>query len=130
MKRIERLNKYQDILRTHEPWRNKKIKRKLEEDKDAYSDPEKTAHLFVEDRTDHSYILIRPNLLMGTDVFCSRYKMSTCAFQQTQGVPLEKLLEMHENRGVTIKSSAEKFKPNDLVKDLHESAMLFGNSCL
>ena len=98
--KVEILDKYQDILRTHEPWRNKEIKRKLEEDKDAYSDPEKMAQLYVADRVDHSYRLIDTNLNAGAIVICSRYKMSTCAFQQAQGISLDKLLEMHEYRGV------------------------------
>ena len=98
--KIECLDKYQDVLRTHEPWKNKDIKRKLEEDKDAYSNPEETAQLFIGDRTDHSYKLIDPLLRAGAIVLCSRYKASTCAFQWAQGVSLEKLLRMHENRGI------------------------------
>jgi len=97
---IENLDKYQDVLRTHEPWKNSEIKRKLEEDGDAYSDPEETAQLFVGDRTDHSYRLIDPLLSAGAIVISSRYKASTCAFQWAQGVSLEKLLRMHENRGI------------------------------
>lgn len=100
IKKIEDLDKYQDVLRTHEPWRNKEIKRKLQEDKDAYSEPEEMAQLYTGDRTEHSYDLIKPNLNAGAIVICSRYKMSTCAFQQAQGVPLDKLLTMHEHRGI------------------------------
>lgn len=101
-KKIELLDKYQDVLRTHEPWKSEDIKRKLKEDKDAYCDPEETAQLFVEDRVNHSYILINPNLKAGAIVISSRYKMSTCAFQWTQGVPLERLLKMHQHRGILI----------------------------
>ncbi len=100
IKRIELFDKYQDVLRTHEPWKNKEIKRKLREDKDAYSDPEETAQLYVEDRVNHSYLLIRPNLIAGTMVISSRYKMSTYAFQWAQGVCLEKLLKMHQHKGI------------------------------
>jgi dTMP kinase len=97
---IKSLDKYQDILATHEPWKHGEIKRKLREDKDAYSDAEEMAELYIGDRTDHSYVLLRPNLDAGAIVLCSRYKMSTCAFQQTQGIPLDKLLKMHEHRGI------------------------------
>lgn len=98
--RIEALNKYQDVLRTHEPWRSAEIKRKLEEDKDVYSNASETAELFVEDRAKHTQRLIRPNVAAGVVVLDSRYKMSTCAYQWTQGMHLSELLSMHDNRGL------------------------------
>lgn len=98
--RIEQLNKYQDVLRTHEPWRSSEIKKKLEHDKDAYSDGAKMAELYVEDRIDHTKKIITPNLRENVVVLCSRYKMSTCAYQWTQGVELEDLFKMHQNRGI------------------------------
>ncbi|MFA5070793.1 MAG: dTMP kinase [Candidatus Pacearchaeota archaeon] len=102
-KKIKSLDKYQNILATHEPTGNAtEIKRKLKHDNDAYSSGEEMALLFVEDRTQHSYEIIKPGLEKGIDVLCSRYKMSTCAFQQTQGIPLDKLLEIHEHRGILI----------------------------
>lgn len=97
---IKHQDKYQDILATHEPWKNERIKEMLAGDKDAYSNAEEISQLYVGDRTDHSYSLIIPNLNAGVFVLSSRYKMSTCAFQQAQGVPLEVLLRMHENRGI------------------------------
>ena len=100
-RRIESLDKYQDIMRTHEPWRSADIKRRLQEDRDAYSDPEEMSRLFVADRVDHSYRLIIPNIDANAIVISSRYKMSTCAFQQAQGVPIETLLKMHGyNNGI------------------------------
>jgi dTMP kinase len=102
-KTIKSWNKYQHVLATHEPTGNAtEIKRKLKYDNDAYSSGEEMALLFVEDRTQHSYEIIKPCLEKGIDVLCSRYKMSTCAFQQTQGVPLDKLLEIHKHRGILI----------------------------
>jgi dTMP kinase len=98
--RIEELDKYQDIMRTHEPWKSKEIKKKLEEDRDAYSGAEEMSQLYIEDRINHFYRLIDPNYSAGAFVISSRYKSSTCAFQQAQGVPLAKLLEMHEHRGI------------------------------
>ncbi len=98
-KRIEQLDKYQDLLKTHEPWRNQKIKEKLQEDESAYSDAEEMAELYIEDRTEHSYELIKPNLNAKVIVLSSRYKMSL-AFQMAQGVSLDKLLKMHEHRGI------------------------------
>ncbi len=98
--KIKRLDKYQDVLETHEPWRNQEIKRKLKEDKDAYSEPLETAELYIGDRTDHSYILIKPNLDAGVIVLCVRYKMSTYSFQQAQGLDINRLIKMHNNRGI------------------------------
>ena len=98
--RIELLDKYQDVLRTHEPWDSGEIKRRLEEDHDAYSGGKEMAELYIGDRVEHVRRLVRPNLKAGVIVLSSRYKMSTCAYQWTQGVQLHDLLEMHENRGL------------------------------
>ncbi|MCA9485549.1 MAG: dTMP kinase, partial [Nanoarchaeota archaeon] len=97
---IENLNKYQAVLKTHEPWENEEIKRKLREDKDAYSDGLEMGNLYIGDRAIHTHVLIRPNLKAGTTVITDRYKMSTCDYQWAQGVPLEELIEMHKNRGI------------------------------
>ena len=98
--RIEELNKYQDVLRTHEPWKSQEIKRKLENDRDAYSGAMEMAKLYIEDRVEHTRKLIRPNLKTGVVILDSRYKMSTCAYQWTQGVSLDELMQMHEHRGL------------------------------
>jgi dTMP kinase len=98
--RIEEIDKYQDVLRTHEPWKNKEIKTKLQQDRDAYSDPLEMTDLYIDDRAKHTYRLIRPNLEAGAIILNSRYKMSTCSYQWAQGIPLFKLLEMHEHRGI------------------------------
>jgi dTMP kinase len=98
--KIKKLDKYQDVLETHEPWKNNEIKRKLQEDKDAYLAPLETAELYIGDRTDHSYVLIKPNLDAGVIVLCVRYKMSTYSFQQAQGIDIHRLIKMHNNRGI------------------------------
>ena len=100
--RIEELDKYQDVLRTHEPWENKEIKKRLEQDRDAYSDPLEMADLYIDDRAKHTHRLIRPNLEAGVIVLNSRYKMSTCSYQWAQGMSLFELLKMHEHRGILI----------------------------
>lgn len=95
---IKSLDKYQDVLLTHEPWKNEEIKRRLQEEKDAYSNAEEMAHLYIGDRTEHTYVLVRPNVSAGVIVLCSRYMMSTCAFQQAQGMSLDRLLKLHERQ--------------------------------
>ncbi len=102
IKHIEELDKYIDVLRTHEPWKSKEIKRKLQEDKDAYSGAKEMAQLYVGDRIAHTINLINPNLERGVFVFCDRYSLSTCAYQWTQGAYLEELLKMHKNNGILI----------------------------
>ena len=96
---IRKVDKYQDVVLTHEPWRNKEIKRKLAEDKDAYSDGFYMARLYVKDRIEHSEE-IEERLNDGYIVLCDRYKMSTCAYQWTQGVDLFKLFKLHEDSGI------------------------------
>ncbi|MDD5699987.1 MAG: dTMP kinase [Candidatus Nanoarchaeia archaeon] len=99
--KIKKWDKYEHILDTHEPTRSHtKIKKKLESDQDPYSDAIEMAESYVEDRTEHTYTIIKPCIQSGIIVLCSRYKMSTCAYQQAQGIPLAKLLEMHERRGI------------------------------
>ena len=98
--KIEELDKYQDVLRTHEPWRNKEIIKKLQEDSEVYSDGLEMAELYIDDRVKHVRRVISPAKKAGMIVLCSRYKMSTCSFQWAQGVPLHQLLSMHEDRGL------------------------------
>lgn len=99
---IEDLDKYIDVLKTHEPWRNAEIKKKLNEDKDAYSNGLKLAELYALDRAEHTRQLIVPSLRKGIFVIGSRYSMSTLAYQWAQGVELEKLLDLHRGKGILI----------------------------
>ena len=85
-----------DIIKTHEPWKSAEIKRNLEENKEAYSSGLKMAKLYVEDRINHS-LEIKQMLDDGYFVFCDRYKMSTCAYQWTQGIDLYRLFKMHQD---------------------------------
>ncbi len=99
-RRIEALNKYQDVLRTQEPWNSRELKRKLERGKKIYSNPQETAELFIENRARHTQKLIRPNIEAGVVVLCSRYKLSTCAYQWSQGASLSEIIQSHEHRGI------------------------------
>ena len=61
------------------------------------------AELYIEDRTRHTRQIIRPALEeQGIVILCKRYKMSTCAYQWAQGVPLHDLLSMHNHRGLLV----------------------------
>jgi len=99
---LESLDKYQDVLRTHEPWKSGEIKRKLAEDRDAYSDGLKMAELYVQDRIQHTKELVQPILDKGVFVLSDRYSMSTCAYQSTQRVDLNELIKMHDLSRVLV----------------------------
>ncbi len=99
---IEHLNKYQDVVRTHEPWESNEIKLKLKKEKDPFFGAEEIANLFVDDRAKHTRELIRPNLKAGAIVLCDRYSMSTCTYQWAQGMQIEELMLMHKDRGILI----------------------------
>jgi dTMP kinase len=84
-------------LETHEPWKSAEIKKKLLEENDAFSGGPLMAQLYVNDRIQHTKMLILPVLQAEGIVISDRYKMSTCAYQWTQGVPLHYLMELHDN---------------------------------
>lgn len=94
---IRAKDKYRDVLLTREPtWRASELREKLNQDGDAFSDGERMAYLFVEDRRIHSEEQIAPALRQNTLVLCDRYAMSTCAYQAAQGVALDTLIRYHE----------------------------------
>ena len=105
LKLIERLeghNKYQDVMKTHEPWRSAELKRRLAEDRDAYSDARRCAELFIADRVAHSRELIEPTLERGAVVISDNYAMTTCAYQTAQGLPTPELIQMQLARGLVL----------------------------
>jgi len=92
------LSKDHDIFLTREPTSDfKEIRKRMSEQTDAKKDAEWYADAFVKDRKNHLQKYIQPNLKHGTHVLSDRYKYSTLAYQQTQGIPLQKLLDMHKN---------------------------------
>lgn len=93
---IDNLDKYQDVLKTHEPTRNAaNIRKRLEEDKDAFCDGLEMARGYVEDRLGHCEKLIKPKISEGVFVISDRFALSTLAYQKTQGVELNELIDMH-----------------------------------
>lgn len=91
-------DKTRHIVATREPSRSKyyaEIRKILKESPDPLSHAKKLTDLFVKDRKVHTAI-IAFLLEHGFDVICDRYKYSTLAYQQTQGISLSKLLAMHK----------------------------------
>ncbi|MBI2564362.1 dTMP kinase [Candidatus Woesearchaeota archaeon] len=92
-------NKYFTIILTREPDNTvytREIRRILKESKDPKENAEQLAELFVEDRKEHCSNLIAPALHHGRIIVSDRYKYSTLAYQQTQGIFLQKLIDMHK----------------------------------
>ncbi|MBU4348003.1 dTMP kinase [Patescibacteria group bacterium] len=95
-------NKMSHVLLTREPYiseHNAEIRRMMKENANPYDNAEIFADLFVKDRKVHAD-WIQKELVAGHHVVCDRYKYSTLAYQQTQGISLIKLIEMH--KGVLI----------------------------
>ena len=89
------------VLTTHEPTiRAKEIKKKLTEEKDAYSEREKMSSLYIEDRKMHEEEEIIPVYNFGGIVTTNRHKFSTDAYQSAQGIDLNKTMKMQEEKGI------------------------------
>jgi dTMP kinase len=90
------------VLMTREPYISKyhdKIRKLLKENTDPYDNAELFANLWVKDRKVHA-AWIKKELNAGHYVISDRYKYSTFAYQQTQGISLGKLIKMH--KGILI----------------------------
>jgi len=95
-KYISNLSKYNHVLVTREPYKNQDIRKILQEDSDPYSQGKKLAVMFVTDRKRHADEIIIPNIERECHVISDRYDLSTLVYQQTQGVPLQELISMHQ----------------------------------
>ncbi len=82
------------ILLTREPYKREWLTKFLSQ-LDPVAQGEQALKLFVEDRTKHCK-MIEPCIKNGIIVFSDRYKLSTYAYQMTQGVPFEKIHELHK----------------------------------
>lgn len=86
------------VFLTREPYHSEyyaEIRKILKETKDVRGSGERLTELFVKDRRVHVG-LIEQLLSQGIQVISDRYKYSTLAYQQTQGISLDKLMKMHE----------------------------------
>jgi dTMP kinase len=87
-------NKNYHIIMTREPSLSEHgelVRRLLATSREMSAYAHEFLHLFVADRADHIRRLIQPNLRYGCIVLCDRYKHSTIAYQQAQGVPFEEI---------------------------------------
>jgi dTMP kinase len=95
-KHILELDKHNHILITREPYKDTSIRKILKSEDDPYSQAKKLATLFTNDRKLHFQELILPNLKNGIHVITDRFSFSTFAYQQTQGIMLNELLNIHK----------------------------------
>lgn len=96
--RIFDKNKARHVFLTREPFISKhydEIREILRQSQNPRENAEKLTELFVADRKAHAKI-IAGLLDAGIDVVSDRYKYSTLAYQQTQGIVLDRLIKMHE----------------------------------
>lgn len=86
------------VLYTREPSNspfNSEIRNVMQSETDPNSKMEKLTELFIKDRKYHIDNMIRPNLEAGVWIVCDRYMYSTLAYQHTQGMSFNSLLEKH-----------------------------------
>lgn len=95
VKHLFGIDKHKHVLLTREPYKEMEIRKILMADKDAFSQAEKLARLFVEDRKNHVKEVIIPALMNGCFVVSDRYKLSTISYQAAQGLDMNELIEMH-----------------------------------
>lgn len=92
-------DKRNHIFLTREPYNSQyyqAIRRILKESKSLEGDAELLTELFIDDRKAHAGI-IGELLINGIWVVSDRYKYSTLAYQQTQGISLQKLIALHQD---------------------------------
>jgi dTMP kinase len=99
-KYILQLDKHSHVLITREPYKDTSIRKILQSEDNPYTQAEKLAKLFTNDRRKHFQELILPNLKSGVHIISDRFSFSTLAYQQTQGVSLQNLLKLH--KGIKI----------------------------
>jgi dTMP kinase len=89
-------NKFNNVFITREPYKLKEIRKILREDDNPYKQAEKLTSLFVDDREQHIKEVIKPTLNNGSVVISDRYKLSTIIYQSTQGIQIQKLIDLHK----------------------------------
>ncbi len=86
-----------DLYLTREPTRDfKEIRQKLAQGTDAKQDAEWYLNAFLEDRKNHLTKYIIPAMNNGLIILCDRYKHSTHAYQHTQGIDLDRIINLHQ----------------------------------
>jgi len=96
-----------DTITTFEPWTSvfgKELRRRLASEKEANSNGLDFLRLFIEDSAVHNRELIKPALSKNKIVISDRYRASSFAYQQVQGISLEQIMRMHEEKDLEFPS--------------------------
>ena len=136
------------VLTTREPTYGNygmRIRQILRDDKDPLHNAELMLELYTKDRKEHLDTLILPFLARKTGeinhiLLCDRYYHSTYAFQQTQGIPFEKIHDMEKDfkkpnitfildvspetalsRISSDRNGSEKFEKIEFMQDLRDN---------
>lgn len=134
---------YDKVLLTREPTfsgAGKQIRKMLKSDREPLSKAKRLLQLYLEDRKEHLNKVIKPALQLGSIVLCDRYKYSTICYQQAQGIPVEKIVSLHERMLIpdlvlildvepetslqrirSSRSLIEKFEKGFFLKELREN---------
>jgi len=89
-------NKYNHVVLTRNPYKDTNIRVILNEDEDPITKASKLADLFINDRHLHVEEVVKPALLKGHHVVTDRFMMSTLAFQTSQGMSMDDLINRHK----------------------------------
>lgn len=90
---------FDKLLLTREPTSSavgNHIRKILAKDLDPMSKAKQLLQLYLDDRKEHLEKVIKPAIQKNVLVLCDRYKHSTLCYQQTQGIPFEKIQKLHE----------------------------------
>jgi len=133
------------VLTTREPTNGeygRKARSILKEDKDPLKNAETLLDLYIKDRKSHLSKVIDPFLSAEDShiVLCDRYYYATIAYQQTQGIPLNRLLDLNKEftkptisfildvkpeialeRIKKARSATEKFEKLDFMNNLRKN---------
>ncbi|NCO11445.1 dTMP kinase [Candidatus Pacearchaeota archaeon CG_4_9_14_0_2_um_filter_39_13] len=89
-------SKYHHVVLTRNPYKDISIREILHQDIDPHSQAEKLADLFISDRKQMAEDVVLPNLQKGCFVITDRYKLSTIAYQSTQGLDMQALIDKQD----------------------------------
>lgn len=91
--------KEEQILITAEPtpgFYGKKVRELLKTNVNPNVNAQQFLELYVADRKEHLEKQLRPALNADKIILCDRYKYSTFVYQSLQGIPVEKIKELHK----------------------------------
>lgn len=140
---FENFKEFDSIFITREPTASSTglaIRKMLRTQSSPLTSSKELLRLYLEDRKEHLNNFVRPLLTKGAIILCDRFKYSTIAYQHTQGIPLQKVIELHKNmlipnitfildispetalqRIQASRERIEKFEKESFLKDLREN---------